>query len=356
MRARVGIRIWAAAAVAAGAVLVVMSLVANAAFKEPPVGLKGVDVYRTDAFTTESVEDEFKRDLKELVDDQLNFKMKEAAEIQAAVVAKLKARGSFAYLDLSVVGYPLPHRGYFITVDVVDEKDKAERMPFRDAPTGSFEDPDGLFATWGKYTQVLLKLSQSGKLKAFDPKDCPVLYCMARFDDSDLKEFLPQFNEGAVKNADQLMQIAIEDKDAVKRGTALILLAHTNDAARVMPVLTKAIYDPDEIVRNNAMLVMVSIANKGIDVDYPIADLAKALDFPTTRGRNKAVAVLDILAKSKKYRDAIRQQAVPNLLKLLHLEQPNNHDWAYETLKELSGKNYRDKDFDAWEKWAATRP
>jgi len=41
------------------------------------------------------------------------------------------------------------------------------------------------------------------------------------------------------------------------------------------------------------------------------------------------------------------------LLKLLRLRQANNHEPAYEILKELSGKAFGDRDYKDWESWAA---
>lgn len=329
---------------------------AGAAFKDPPVTLKGVDVYGTDAFTGDAVKKQFKHQFHKIVEDNLKFKKPDAQKLQAEIAKKLKAKGDFAYLDLSVVGYPNPYRGYFITVDAVDAKDKAARMPFRDEPTADVQDTSGALAEWGKYSKQVLALSRrfGGGLKPFDPKDCPVLYCVASFEEKELQPFLDPMKDAATKGADTLAKMALEDKNANKRQVALFLLAFTNDAAKVMPVLAKAIYDPDELVRNDAMLIMASIANKGIDVAYPVKELSAALDFPTTRGRNKAVAVIAILAKNYKYKRVIEEDAVPTLLKLLHLQQPNNHEWAYETLKDLSGKHYKDEDYDSWSKWAAT--
>jgi len=98
---------------------------------------------------------------------------------------------------------------------------------------------------------------------------------------------------------------------------------------------------------------MTVMAGKGVTADYPVEDLIRALDFPDTTDRNKAAATLAMLAKTPKYRDAIRADAVPTLLKLLRLKQPNNHDWAYAALKEVSGKTFGDRDYDAWENWAS---
>jgi len=87
--------------------------------------------------------------------------------------------------------------------------------------------------------------------------------------------------------------------------------------------------------------------------EYPVKDLIAALEFPSAEDRNKSAYVLVSLVKSPRYRTAIDKEAVPSLLKLLRLRQANNHDPAYEILKELSGKTFGDRDYKDWESWAA---
>jgi hypothetical protein len=36
---------------------------------------------------------------------------------------------------------------------------------------------------------------------------------------------------------------------------------------------------------------------------------------------------------------------------MLRLSQPNNHDFAYKILRTVSGKDYKARDYAAWEKW-----
>ncbi|MFA5960575.1 MAG: hypothetical protein WC785_08655 [Tatlockia sp.] len=55
----------------------------------------------------------------------------------------------------------------------------------------------------------------------------------------------------------------------------------------------------------------------------------------------------------KKSRMLIIHKGKKNLLALLQLKQPNNHDWAYLLLKKISGKNYGAYNLSAWEKWFA---
>jgi hypothetical protein len=136
---------------------------------------------------------------------------------------------------------------------------------------------------------------------------------------------------------------------------ALFLLAHTNNTSRLLPVLGRAIHDPADVVRNNAMRIMSEMAQSDPGRTYPIGDLVAALDFPHADDRNKSASVIVVLARLPRYRELILATAVPTLLKLLKLHQANNHDPAYEVLKVVSGKDLGDRNQAAWEEWASSR-
>lgn len=61
------------------------------------------------------------------------------------------------------------------------------------------------------------------------------------------------------------------------------------------------------------------------------------------------------LAESPPFKDAIRSRAVPAALRMLRLEQPNNHEPVYEILTKVSGERFADRDYAAWERWAGQR-
>jgi hypothetical protein len=88
--------------------------------------------------------------------------------------------------------------------------------------------------------------------------------------------------------------------------------------------------------------------------DFPVHDILQALDFPDTTDRNKALYILYSLSKSKQsdsYRSTIAHHASHRLVDLLRLQQPNLHDMAYVLLKQISGKEYGERDYAAWENW-----
>ena len=266
-----------------------------------------------------------------------------------------EARAPLAYFELGVTLDFGPPQQVDVTIDVVEKGDEARRMPFRAAPTQDLDDPGSVLALWAEYQQKVYELALAGAPMRVDEDNCPVLHCIAPFDLPELAPYLPRFNAGAREHEAELYAVAANSADASQRATALFVLAHTNDAQRLAPVLGRAIYDPNGGVRNNAMRVLMFLAQRRADVEFPIRDLIAALDFPSSADRNKAAYTVSALADQARYRDSIRADAVPAALRLLRLEKPNNHDPAYEILKQVSGEGFGDRDYAAWERWAATR-
>ena len=264
-------------------------------------------------------------------------------------------RTPLAYAELSPVTNFTPTQVVYVTIDLVEQQDAPRRMPFRSAPTERFDDPDGLLAAWREYEERVLALLRSGVQLPVVLAECPALHCLAPFDRSDLKPYLARFDDGARANADELYAIAERSADDEQRAAAMFLLAHTRDAGRLLPVLGRAVFDPASGVRNNAMRVMWFMAATHPELDFPIHDVIAAMDFPSSSDRNKAALVVAMLAGRSKYRDVIHAEAAPIALRLLRLEQPNNHDPAYRILVAVSGEHFGERDYAAWQRWAAER-
>jgi len=338
------------------AVLLLIILTETAGGQQPSAAaptLRSVDVFGTEIFTGDDVATEFKSDIASLAASLGTWPPNEDAGSAATerIESALKSRGPFAYLRLGVTYSPAPDNGLYVMVDVVEKKDASRRMPFRKQPTGNSGDPEGLIAKWDEYQDKVFQLMFSGI--PLQVHDCPVLHCVAPFSLPELAPYLRTFNDGARVHEKELYEIVSRDKDPQHRAAALFLLAHTNNAKKLLPVLGDAIHDPDSGVRNNAMRIMMEMAAVDSNRDYPVKDLIAALEFPSADDRNKSAYVLVSLVKSLRYRAAIDKQAVPSLLKLLRLRQANNHEPAYEILKELSGKAFGDRDYKDWESWAA---
>jgi hypothetical protein len=326
-----------------------------------PVG--SIDLYGTDAIDGDSFRAEFGSQIVRFAalfeDVRLGRDADEAGldtladELRDAIDARLSALVPVAHLEFGATTDFGPPPRIHVVVDVVEEADKARRMPFGEAPIGHFDDPGGLLALWDDFSQRVFALAYAGA--DLQVTTCPVLHCIAPFELPELEPYLEPLSAGAREHEERLYAIAEQSSDASQRAGALFLLAHTNDAERLLPALGRAIYDPDGGVRNNAMRVLIFLATARPDLDYPVEDLIAALDFPTSSDRNKAGYTLAALAAQPRYRAAIRDRAVPTALRMLRMLKPNNHEPAYEILKLVSGESYGDRDYAAWEQWAAAR-
>ena len=332
----------------------------------PPV--RSIDVYGSSVVDSAAFRMEFGPDISRFIElgwqaglggsapppnaEQLEASME---AINMKIRSALEARAALAYFELGVTLDFGPPQQVDVTIDVVEKVDEARRMPFRAAPTQDLDDPGGVLALWAEYQQKMYELALAGAPMRVDDSNCPVLHCIAPFDLPELAPYLPRLNAGAEQHEDALYAVARDSADAEERATALFVLAHTNDVQRLVPLLGGAIYDPNGGVRNNAMRVLMFLAQKRPDVDFPIRDLIAALDFPTSADRNKAAYTVAGLAELPRYRETVRAEAVPAALRLLRSEKPNNHDPAYQILKQVSGEEFGERDYAAWERWAATR-
>jgi len=330
--------------------------------------VQSIDIYGSSVFDSAAARAEFGADILRYVALGMqampagpnSTTPENAADLEAGMHAidtkirtAIESRVPLAYFEIHVtLGFGPPLQAN-VTLDVVEKADEARRMPFRDAPTEQLDDPGGVLALWSEYEKKMFELALAGAPMQVNEGNCPVLHCIAPFDLPELAPYLEPLNDGAREHEDALYAVAANS--AEQRATALFVLAHTNDAQRLAPVLGHAIYDPSGGVRNNAMRVLIFLAQRHADVDFPIRDLIVALDFPSSSDRNKAGYTVAALAGQPKYRDAIRADAVPVALRMLRLAQPNNHDPAYQILTQVSGETFGDRDYAAWERWAAGR-
>jgi hypothetical protein len=347
-------------ALAATGLLTVATEHAGAQSASLPV--ESIDVYGSAALDAATIRAEFNADILRYAATMdrtrlPNANFDELGKTLFGIRDKLRAsferRVPLAYFEISLItntAPPPPHVN--VTIDVVEKADEARRMPFRTPPTREIADPGGLLAAWSEFTNKFFELALAGRQMQGSAADCPVLHCLGRYNEPELAPYIERFDAGAREHEEALYTVAAESGNAMYRGNALLVLAHTNDAERLLPVLGRAIHDVSESVRNNALRALLYMAQRDNERAYPLDSLLAAFDFPATSDRNKAGWTLVELAKSPRYRDRIRADAVPVALQLLRLEQPVNHSPAYELLKIVSGEAFGERDYAAWERWA----
>lgn len=311
---------------------------------------KGLDRYGSSQIALEQIKERFGDKIIRFAESYARQDMQAAERLYKEIVTGIRQMGQFAHVELSTIIYYASPQSLYLTIDLVDEKDRAERMNFLAEPTKEFAEPDGLFKLWQEYEQAGFALLAKGELKSTMP-ECPVLHCLFGFDHPSLKKYLEAFNSGAAKHRQTFVEMLREDKDPEHRAYSAFLLAHLADADEVVRALLPSIPDRHSGVRNNAMRVLAFIAERRRDVYIPLDPILKAINYPSTTDRNKSLYILSGVADNPKNRKPITQKAGPLLLKLLRLNQPNNHDPAYSVLKKISGKEFGERDYKAWEEW-----
>jgi hypothetical protein len=315
--------------------------------------LKAIDVYGTDKLDAAWVKARYGDKIQryfDTEDDQEGDRLEK--EVSDGIISEKKEIG---WVKLSPVVYydkgDTPEG--FITVDVVEAKDMKARLTYGPEPKNDIEDPGGLLAAWREYESTYFRMLREQKIGP-QRVSCPAFHCMGGYEHEALKPFGEKFTKGVPESQDKLARVLKEDKDPKDRAAAAFLLAHIKDGKKLTELMLGSLKDPSSLVRNNATRVLVNVAMFHPEVAVPVKPFLPALDGPTMSDRNKAAAVLSGLldrADGQALHAEVIQGGGPLLLKLLRLEQPNNHDFAYKILKKLSGKDLGERDYAAWEKW-----
>jgi len=336
------------------AVLVVSALSSSrAAGQVPPSRLRAIDIYRTTQFDEAAFERRLEPALRELIDaitasDNATFE-----RIANEIKSEVEASGDFAFMSFGMTtSWESDANVIDITIELVDPSDAATRMAFAPAPTGEIDDPDGVLAAWADYQQTAFELVNTRQMEPTIADDCPALHCAFGFGREQLAPFLERFDRAAGTRHDVLLSVLREDADPEKRKNAVFVLAHSTDAGRLVRELAPSLDDPDSGVRNNIMRVLGAIARADDTIRIPFAPLARRIDDPSTSCRNKAAYLIAALAGRPEYREEILA-IMPDVMRLLRLDKPNNHNPAYEILTTISDEIFGERDYERWEAWIA---
>jgi hypothetical protein len=269
----------------------------------------------------------------------------------------IQKKYAFALAEWSIIQYFEPgDLAVHVTLDLVEPKDVATRMPFQTAPKEKLADPDDFIKKWQEYEDLSLDLIDKGELEA-ESADCVAFHCPFGHKHLKLQKYEKMFVDGVKKNEQALVDITKKDSRPEYRGAACYLLAYLKDGKKVVNYLVDRIKDPEDIVRNNALRVLGDIAELHPEYVIPLNPILEAIRFPRVSDRSKSVYVLYHLASnSRQVRDEILKGSVPDLLKILESKQPDHRELAHGILRKISGKDIAATDIRAWNSWYSRLP
>lgn len=313
-----------------------------------------LDIYKTNKISAATAKVKFSKELQHIADimqsaqnlhSEKNLQLFQKSI--SSITHRLNMHNEYSYIGISPITYP-GNKLTYITIDLVEKNDKKRHVTFLNSPNKTIRDPHNLIQKWFEYQKIGFSILLSGTQIAV--KHCPAYHCLFGFEHPELKKYKAIFTTISAQDQSVLTKILREDKDENKRGAAAYLLAHIKNREELIYVLTPSIFDSSELVRNNVMRVLGFAINRHI-THFPIDYAIKALAFPTTTDRNKALLIIAALAKNPHYSKYIIHHAGHQILDQLKLTQPNVHTLAYAILKQVSGKHFNDRDYQSWSLW-----
>lgn len=290
---------------------------------------------------------------------QADVLKKELTDKKLALMKKITNDNGFLFVDFQIITYPeKDNNKSYMTIEVID-KQHPERLRFinnesivADKNLKRAHKPD-LIESMITYNNIGMELVLNHKMVP-DSSACPVYHCAFGFNHPKLKPYLATFNMGVIKERALILKTLNHDPDPERRAAAAYLIGHFRDPHEIILILSPHISDRHEGVRNDVMRVIGATMMKSKINDIDVMPFLDALDSPYTTDRNKALFILFTAVDAQQLKAVILQKGGDQLLALLKLKQPNNHDWAYQILKKMSGKDFGSTNVVAWTKWVTS--
>lgn len=317
--------------------------------------LGAVEVYGSDRVDTAAFEKKYGEEVRRMLNRWGGSKaaQRQAEEMRASLEARVKEAYGFGWARLDVVQLSRDEDGNgkaLLMLDVVEHGKMAERYPFRAAPTKDVEDVSGLLDEWTRYAAVARAsaLSGAGELKR---TACPAYYCPEGTGSPEMNAFESTFRDKVPGFKQLYLQILREDADPSKRARALYLITYLPDAADVTTLVSSGIGDPHPSVREAAVTILNDMAIHRQDVQFPVREMARLLDYPGAQDRQHGLALLLSLSGNKDYTSLIYGPSADQVLRLLRTRHPGVKQMAHTLLGVLSGEAHAPDDYEAWDKW-----
>ncbi|HRH45085.1 MAG TPA: HEAT repeat domain-containing protein [Pyrinomonadaceae bacterium] len=206
-------------------------------------------------------------------------------------------------------------------------------LKFNTAPTGKIRLPK-IIAQAGKDFQTAF--AQALAEKDFSEDDSQG---HALFGNQNVRKVQERFVTLANEHLKVLQQVLRKSSDAEQRATAAQIIAYARNKKAIVSDLIFAVNDDNEHVRNNAIRALIvianyAIANPSLKIKIPADDFIPMLNSLEWTDRNKALGVLDALAKNRDGRllAKLKNNALDSLIEMARWKSPGHAQTAFSIL------------------------
>lgn len=269
-------------------------------------------------------------------------------EERKALIKKIKEERHYVYVDMDTIFYS--EKECCTTLEIIksNQQDRLRYVP--EQRKIAYPKKHDIIDVMQTYQTLSRKLFFENKVQPTH-LDCPVYHCTIGFSHPQLKPYLNKFNTAALQQRALILDVLKNDPDPTRRASAAYLVGHFRDPRDIVNVLMPYVNDKDDGVRNNVIRVLSLTTQKANITDLNPAPFIELLNSPFGTDRNKSLFLLSILAQSDVTKRYLIQHAKAPLLSILRLQQSNQHDFAYEILKQISHQDFGPHDEVRWSAW-----
>jgi hypothetical protein len=266
-----------------------------------------------------------------------------------ALMDKIKREHGYAYTQLETIFYG--KKEYCTTLEIVplSQKQRLHYLPVTQTHHADVSRHD-VIDEMRKYLTLGEKLFLTHEIEATHAS-CPVYHCTMGFEHPQLKPYLKTFNLAAQNERPLILRTLKSDPNPNRRALAAYFVGHFKDPNDIVNTLLPYVNDPDEAVRNNVIRVLSLTTHKANITHLDPTVFVQLLDSPCPTDRNKSLFLLSVLSQSEATQQYLIAHGKAPLLNILRLQQPNQHDFAYQILKAISHEDFGPHDERRWAIW-----
>jgi HEAT repeat protein len=210
------------------------------------------------------------------------------------------------------------------------EEKSSPFLQFRPAPRGTIRLPDEIVQAEAALDKALSAAVQRGDVGEDDSQG----HALSR--DPAARAIQERFVGYATRGLARLRDVLRHSGDGEQRALAAEVLAYAPDKQAIVGDLVRAMRDPAEGVRNNAMralgvLARYSLQSPRSPLRIPARPFVDLLNSPVWTDRNKAASALTELSTQRDpaLLRALREQALPSLIEMARWKSPGHRNAAF---------------------------
>ena len=264
------------------------------------------------------------------------------------LIDNIKHQFKLSSVNVDTVFYP-HNQQLYTTINICDPK--VTHGLSKGAPEKPYRLPqkpdvvDNMYAFTKKALDFLIAHPQYA-----NRMDCKDYHCITPEHTYFAKD-LAYFRAEVPRRQSFIQYTIVNDPNLARRRSAIFLLGFLRKPDAIAANLQLALQDKNSFIRHDALRVFGELYIKYPHVQVPVHKVIDSTYSCDEAERNKALILLNAMAEDKQYQPVLIKEAGAQLVRLLKLKQPNNHDEAYQILRKISNKDYPEYADSDWQNW-----